>query len=139
MPSNIHESLQFDTQVKSHRSRDHNSQLWSMHFQRPGIFLRWNSRLISGRFSYPDRATFWDWLCLQCVRVFFIFTCDRSQLSSLLLVPWTENHLSCFKCGFLNIFSSQNLLRGLSSLLFLLQWNKNRAKKCLKSHIPFDF
>ena len=45
-----------------------------------------------------------------------------------LLVPWTENHLSGFKCGFLNIFSRQNLLRSLSSLLFLLQWNKNGAK-----------
>ena len=57
----------------------------------------------------------------------------------LLLVPWTENHLGSFKCGFLNIFSRQNLLRSLSSVLFLLQWNKNGAKKCLKNHIPFDF
>ena len=57
----------------------------------------------------------------------------------LLLVPWTENHLSSFKCGFLNIFSRQNLLCSLSSLLFLLRWNKNGAEKCLKNHIPFDF
>ena len=57
----------------------------------------------------------------------------------LLLVPWTENHLSSFKCGFLNIFSRQNLLRSLSNLLFLLRWNKNGVKKCLKNHIPFDF
>ena len=56
-----------------------------------------------------------------------------------MFVPWTENHLSSFKCGFLNIFSRQNLLRSLSSLLFLLRWNKNGAKKCLKNHIPFDF
>ena len=44
--------------------------------------------------------------------------------------------LSSFKCGFLNIFSCQNLLRSLSSLLFLLLWNKYGAKKCLKNHIP---
>ena len=56
-----------------------------------------------------------------------------------LLVPSTENHLSSFKCGFLNIFSRQNLLRSLSSLLFLLRWNKNGAKKYLKNHSPFDF
>ena len=36
-------------------------------------------------------------------------------------------------------FSRQNLLRSLSSLLFLLRWNKNGAKECLKNHIPFDF
>ena len=58
--------------------------------------------------------------------------------SSNLLVPRTEDHLSSFKCGFLNIFSSQNLLRSLSRLLFLLRSNKNGAKKCLKNHIPFD-
>ena len=57
----------------------------------------------------------------------------------LLLVPWTENHLSSFKCCFLNIFSSQNVLRVLSRLLFQLRWNKYGAKKCLKDHIPFDF
>ena len=48
----------------------------------------------------------------------------RSEAAScreLLLVPWYENHLSSFKCGFLNIFSRQNLLRSLSSLLFLLR------------------
>ena len=37
-----------------------------------------------GRFSYPDRATLWDWSCLQCMMVFVVFTCDRSQLSPLL-------------------------------------------------------
>ena len=62
-----------------------------------------------------------------------------SRQPRLLLVPWTENNLSSFRCGFLNIFSRQNLLRSLSSLLFLLRWNKNGAKKCLKNHIPFDF
>ena len=36
-------------------------------------------------------------------------------------------------------FSRQNLLGSLSSLLFLLRWNKNGAKKCLENHIPFDF
>ena len=34
---------------------------------------------------------------------------------------------------------SGHLLRSLSRLLFLLRWNKNGAKKCLKNHIPFDF
>ena len=58
---------------------------------------------------------------------------------SLLLVPWAEHHLSSFKCGFLNIFSRQNLLPSLSRLLFLLWRNKYGAKKCLKNHIPFDF
>ena len=42
-----------------------------------------------------------------------------------LLVPRTEHHLRSFKCGFLNIFSRQNLLRSLSCLLFLLRWNKD--------------
>ena len=63
---------------------------------------------------------------------------DLSRKCSL-LVPRTEHHLSSFKCGFLNIFSCQNLLRGLTCLLFLLQWNKCGAKKCLKNQIPFDF
>ena len=54
-------------------------------------------------------------------------------LCSILLVPPTEHHLSSFKCGFLNIFSRQNLLRSLSRLLFLLRWNKYGAKKCLKN------
>ena len=58
---------------------------------------------------------------------------------TVLLVPWTNNNLSSFKCGFLNIFSRQNLLRSLSCLLFLLWSNKYGAKKCLKNHIPFDF
>ena len=61
------------------------------------------------------------------------------MLIAHLLVPWTENHLSNFKCGFLNILSPQNLLRSLSRLFFLLRWNKYGAKKCLKNHIPFDF
>ena len=51
----------------------------------------------------------------------------------------TEHHLSSFKCGFLNIFSRQNLLRSLSRLLFLLRWNKYGTKKCLKNYFPFDF
>ena len=53
----------------------------------------------------------------------------RANERSWLLVPWTENHLSSFKCGFLNIFSRQNLLRSLSRLLFLVRWNKFGAKK----------
>ena len=56
---------------------------------------------------------------------------------SYLLVPWTENHLSSFKCGFLGIFSRQNLLRSLSSVLFCYSGTK-MAQKCLKNHIPFD-
>ena len=71
------------------------------------------------------------------VTIFDIFSSRGG--SDILLVPWTENHLSSFKCGFLNIFSRQNLLCSFSSLLFLLRWNKNGAKKCLKNHIPFDF
>ena len=55
-----------------------------------------------------------------------------------LLIPRTEHHLSSFKCGFLNIFSRQNLLRSLSRLLFLLRWNKYGEKKCLKNHIRFE-
>ena len=62
-----------------------------------------------------------------------------NQVYPELLVPRTEHHLSSFKCGFLNIFSRQNVLRSLSRLLFLLRWNKNGAKRCLKNHIPFDF
>ena len=58
-----------------------------------------------------------------------------SQEACDLLVPWAENHLSSFRCGFLNIFSLQNLLRSLSCL----RWNKYSAKKCPKNHIPFDF
>ena len=46
----------------------------------------------------------------------------------VLLVPLTEHYLSSFKCGFLNIFPRQNLLRSLSCLLFLLRW-KNLARK----------
>ena len=66
--------------------------------------------------------------------------CSMDLIGTIgLLVPWTENHLSSFKCGFLNIFSRQNLLCSLSRLLFLLRWNKYGAKKCLKNHIPFDF
>ena len=63
----------------------------------------------------------------------------RSSTIQYLLVPRTEHHLSSFKCGFLNIFSRQTLLRRLSRLLFLLRWNKYRAKKCLRNHIPFNF
>ena len=63
----------------------------------------------------------------------------QQQETRNLLVPRTENHLSSFKCGFMNIFSRQNLLRNLSRLLFLLRWNIYGAKKCLKNHIPFDF
>ena len=62
---------------------------------------------------------------------------NDSEIAEL-LVPWTENHLSSFKCGFLNILSRQNLLRSLLRLLFLLRSNKNGAKKCLENHIPFD-
>ena len=51
------------------------------------------------------------------------------SLFDKLLVPRTEHHLSSFKCGFLNIFSRQNLLRSLSRLLFLQRWNKYGAKK----------
>ena len=32
-----------------------------------------------------------------------------ASVLNVLLVPWTKNHLSSFKCGFLNIFSRQNL------------------------------
>ena len=72
-------------------------------------------------------------------KTFAKYTFRVNVLKSILLVPCTENYLSSFKCGFLNIFSRQNLLRSLSSLLFLLRWNKNGAKKCLKNHIHFDF
>ena len=58
---------------------------------------------------------------------------------NLLLVPRTVHYLTSFKCGFLNIFSRQNLPRSLSHLLFLPRWNKCGAKNCLKNHIPFDF
>ena len=69
------------------------------------------------------------------------YVCFASWTAKLTIhsKKWAENHLSSYQCGFLNIFSCQNLLRSLSSLLFLLRWNKNGAKKCLKSHIPFDF
>ena len=65
--------------------------------------------------------------------------CTFCLIQLYLLVPSTENHLSSFKCGFLNIFSRQNVLRSLSSLLFSPRWNKIGAKKCLTNHIPFDF
>ena len=68
----------------------------------------------------------------------FVWFTGFAHLDNL-LVPRTEHHLSSFKCGFLNIFSRQNLLRRLSRLLFLLRWNKYGARKCLKNHIPFDF
>ena len=51
----------------------------------------------------------------------------------------TEHHLSSFKMWFSEHFSRQSLLRSLSRLLFLVQWNKYGAKKCKKNHIPFDF
>ena len=51
-----------------------------------------------------------------------------------LLVPLTKHHLISFKCGFLNIFSRQNLLPSLSRLLFLLRCNKNGAKNVWKPH-----
>ena len=63
----------------------------------------------------------------------------QHRVMEYLLVRRTEHHLSSFKCGFLNIFSRQNLLRSLSRLLFLLQLKKYGAKKCQKNHIPFDF
>ena len=69
----------------------------------------------------------------------FLAAHPNDVLSSFLLVLWTENHLSSFKCGFLNIFSRQTLLCSLSLLLFLPRWNKYGAKKCLKNHIPLDF
>ena len=48
----------------------------------------------------------------------------------------SSHHLSSFKCGFLNIFSRQNLLHSLSRILFLLQiW---REKMSEKPH-SFDF
>ena len=61
-------------------------------------------------------------------------------LTLTLLVPRIEHHLSSFKCGFLNMFSRQNLLRSLPRLLFLLRWNKYGAKKCLKTtfHSTFE-
>ena len=74
--------------------------------------------------------------------VFTMRLCTLIRLRTIynfLLVPWTENHLSSFKCGFMNIFSRQNLLRSLSRPLFLLRWNKYGAKRCLKKHITFDF
>ena len=54
---------------------------------------------------------------------------------NILLVSWTEIHLSSFKSGFLNIFSHQNLLHSFSRLLFLLRSNKYGAR----NYIPFDF
>ena len=54
--------------------------------------------------------------------------------TAILLVPRTEHHFSSFRCGFLNIFSLQNLLRSLSRLLFLLRWNKYGAKMSEKPH-----
>ena len=56
----------------------------------------------------------------------------------ILLVPLIKNHLSSFKLGFLNIFSSQNVLRSLSLVLFLLQRYKYGAKKCPKNQVRFD-
>ena len=70
---------------------------------------------------------------------FVIYTKPTGKKHKMLLVRWTENHLSSFKCGFLNIFSRQNLLCSLSRQLFPLRWNKYGSKKCLKNHIPFYF
>ena len=64
---------------------------------------------------------------------------QKLHIRTDLLVPWTENYLSSFKCGFLNIFSRQNLLRCLSRLLFLLRWNNYGAKKMSENHISFEF
>ena len=57
----------------------------------------------------------------------------------MLLVPRTEHHLGSFKCGFLNISLRQNLLRGLSRVLFLLRWNKYGARICLKTTFHSNF
>ena len=79
----------------------------------------------------------WNWISFIDKTEVRVESGQRQK--TILLVPWTKNHLSSFKCGFLDSFSRQSLLRSLSSLLFLLRWNKYGAKKCLKNHIPFDF
>ena len=66
-----------------------------------------------------------DYTALEFNRILFVFVSyvvgSTDQASSQQLQVW-----------FLNSFSRQNLLRSLSRLLFLLQWNKYGAKKCLK-------
>ena len=46
----------------------------------------------------------------QTYTVYLSWPSKAFPTTGKLLVPWTKNHLSSFKCGFLNIFSRQNLL-----------------------------
>ena len=86
------------------------------------------------RISIKEKYLCWQWEknaeAQTCTGDFFslAYSSDDKLISNL-LVPWTENHLSSFKCSFLNIFSRQNMLRSLSRRLFLLRWNKYGAKK----------
>ena len=97
------------------------------------LFIQPVDTLIGSVWQLFSGAEPWQIVCKISFKV------HRWLLIKVLLVPWTENHLSSFKCGFLNISSRQNLLRSLSRQLFLLRWNKYGAKKCLKNHIPFNF
>ena len=57
----------------------------------------------------------------------------RKLRSTKLLVPRINNHLNIFKLGFLNIFSSQNLLHSLSLVLFFFTvqqiWREKLSRK----------
>ena len=55
------------------------------------------------------------------------------------LVPWTKNHLSSFKCGFLNIFFAPKLAGLFVTPIVSATVEQIWREKCLKNHIPFDF
>ena len=87
----------------------------------PGIIIFFiNSTLIflmrNFRVKYQESCIVFEILAnlqsieIKCKKVDFLKNTSSFSFFSLflfLLVPWTKNHLSSFKCGFLNIFSRQ--------------------------------
>ena len=106
------------------------------------FLFNWSTILLSFPkcFQILSQTKHWRSYSNLKVGIFFSDTLYIKQISRPNIVGSTDQApLSSFKCGFLNIFSRQNMLRNLSRLLDLLRWNKYGAKKCLKNHIPFDF
>ena len=116
-------------------SLDSNVDLWFLleggcSFQK---YDRWLWRTVSGSWKSDRTGGGGSWFNFRGIESAEL----KNQSILSLLVPRTEHHLSSFKCGFLNIFSRQNLLRSLSRLLFLLRWNKYGVK-ISEIHTPFD-
>ena len=123
----------------------------------------WSHHLLTELFCYyieivlfhPTCATNYIWYMVTIMQA--NYCCVASQDHKMNLYAWNLSQLHRFlhflgivgstdrassqqlQMWFSEHFSRQNLLRGLSRLLFLLQWNKYGVKKCLKNHIPFDF